>query len=98
MRENDVAALGTLGFDNGSEASETATPLPVRHHLIRHQIDVIDQDESYARRRCISRNAGGEERQQDRKQAKHGHLALFRSRATGLARMQGGALSRMLGP
>src|SRR5215467_13485434 len=40
--------FGALGLDHGGEAGETTAALPVRHHLIRHQIDVIDQDEGDA--------------------------------------------------
>src|SRR5262249_46955197 len=35
-------ALGTLGLDNGGKAREAAAALPVRHHLICQQINVID--------------------------------------------------------
>ena len=42
-----LAALGALGLDYGGEPREAAA-LPVGHHLIRHQIDVIDQDEGDA--------------------------------------------------
>jgi hypothetical protein len=32
----------SLGLDNGGEPGEAAAALAVRHHLICHQIDVID--------------------------------------------------------
>jgi hypothetical protein len=35
----------SLGLDNGGKPGEAAAALAVRHHLICHQIDVIDRDE-----------------------------------------------------
>src|SRR5215470_1751917 len=43
-----LAPLAPLGLDYGGETREAAAALPVRHHLIRHQINVIDQDEGDA--------------------------------------------------
>ena len=68
MREDHVAALGlglgALGLDDGGEPREAAAPLPVRHRLVAHDVDVVDQDERHLgglRRRRI----GGEQRGQN---------------------------------
>src|SRR5262249_25176191 len=50
--------LARLAFDHGGGARKTATARPVRHHLIRHQIDVIDQDEDAG---GLSASRGGAE-------------------------------------
>ena len=39
------ACLGALGLDHSRKPSESAAALPVGHQLVRHQIDVIDQNE-----------------------------------------------------
>src|SRR5215510_2701389 len=49
MREDSVAAggacLGALGLDHRRKPGESAAALPVGHQLVRHRIDVIDQNE-----------------------------------------------------
>jgi hypothetical protein len=56
----------SLGLDNGGKPGEAAVALAVRHHLICHQIDVIDRDERDAvsawpsGRRGSHEQAGGE--------------------------------------
>ena len=39
------ACLDALGLDHSRKPSESAAALPVGHQLVRHQIDVIDQNE-----------------------------------------------------
>ena len=46
MGEDDVAALGALGLDDGRKPRETAAALAVGHHLVAHQIDIVDEEES----------------------------------------------------
>ena len=49
-RDRPLSGLGALGLDHGGEPRKAAAPLAVGHHLVGHQIDVIDQDEGDARR------------------------------------------------
>ena len=50
VRQDDMAALRPFGLHDGGEPRESAPPLPVRHHDVGHQVDIVDQDE---------RNLGG---------------------------------------
>ncbi len=103
MGEDDVAALGALGLHHRSEPREAAAALPVRHHLVAHQIDVVDQDEGDARGLGPSRD--------DEQEPQTISVAAASRRMAGivtdlslrgpsgsvcLARMHGPALSRML--
>ena len=45
MRHNDRRTLRALSLDDRRKPRESAAALPVRHHLIRHLIDVIHQDQ-----------------------------------------------------
>ncbi len=76
MGEDRLGAGGisprALGLDHRRQPREPAAALAVRHHRVRHQIDVIDQDERHlrrggrrlrARKACADRNkqqAGGD--------------------------------------
>ena len=55
MGEDRLGAGGisprALGLDHRRQPREPAAALAVRHHHVRHQIDVIDQDERHLRRR-----------------------------------------------
>ena len=65
MGEDHVGALGALGLDYRGEPRAAAAALPVRHHLIRHQINVIDQDEGDARGLGAGRGGAEDRDQQD---------------------------------
>jgi hypothetical protein len=49
MGKDEGAASRPLGPDHRREPRESAAALAVEHHLVRHQIDIIDQDKSNAR-------------------------------------------------
>jgi hypothetical protein len=61
VREDSVAAGGAclvaLGLDHSRKPGESAAALSVGHQLVRHQIDVIDQNERDACGR-VRRRAG----------------------------------------
>src|SRR5262245_21232265 len=93
MGEDHVAAigfgLGTLGLHDRGKPREAAAAPPVRHRLVAHQVDVVDQDERDLGLRHRGRRAGllgdgaaaGEQRNQDQeggKAAGQGHGGLFR--------------------
>src|SRR5581483_3700604 len=48
VRDNDVAAFGAFGLDDGGKPREPAAALAVRHHGVAHKVDVVDQDEGDA--------------------------------------------------
>jgi len=88
MGEDHVGPLGALGRDYGGETREAAAALPVRHHLIRHQINVIDQDEGDACGLGAGRGGAKARDQQDAggetANGGHGEEAGFRCDAVGL--------------
>ena len=87
MSEDHVAAgdacLGALGLDHSRKPGESAAALPVGHQLVRHQIDIIDQNERDAcgrvRRRAGKADADWNKQKAGRKTAvdeKHGGMLL----------------------
>ena len=62
-----VAPALALGLDHSRKPGESAAALPVGHQLVRHQIDVIDQNERNAcgrvRRRTGKANAADRNKQ-----------------------------------
>ena len=72
MREDHVAAiglgLGALGLHDRREPREAAAAPPVRHRLVAHDVDVVDQDEGDLglrhRGRRLLLGDGGADRQQ----------------------------------
>jgi hypothetical protein len=75
VREDDVAAFGALGLDHGGEAGETAAALAVGHQLVRHEIDVVDQNEGDARRCCGRLGSGDADRGERDQQEAGGNAA-----------------------
>ena len=89
MREDHVAAvgfcLGALGLHDRGEPREAAAPLAVRHRLVAHDVDVVDQDEGHLGR-LRGRRVGGEQRGKDQDGGEaaeegHGRALLTCSRA-----------------
>src|SRR5437868_4852147 len=69
-----MAAFGALGLHDGGNPGKAASTLAVRHHLVSHEVDVADQEESDPRR--LGPGGGDEDRSHGHQdQAKGGEAA-----------------------
>ncbi len=77
VRQDDVPALRPFRLHDGGEPRKSAPPLPVRHHDVGHQVDIVDQDErdpgGFGRGRHVRQENGEADEGGDDKAASGGH-------------------------